>query len=245
MTEDGEETGGGGVDPSPDTLGAPDGARGGGRAIAWVALASLVLGVALCGLGGWTAIGKLAHLGAAAGGPRDAAPATTEVVRPTVDVVVAVRDLARLETAQYHMERVIDLEERQRRLFGLLETSDAILLVAAGDVRAGVDLGAIEDDDVDADLAAGTARLVLPAPEVLSARLDEGRTYVHTRRTDTLGRRSETLETRARQEAERTIREAAVEAGILDRARDNARRTVTSLVRSLGFGEVTVRYRDE
>jgi hypothetical protein len=75
---------------------------------------------------------------------------------------------------------------------------------------------------------------------VFSARLDNQRTYVHTRTTDVLARRSQTLETRARQEAERTLQQAALESGLLTRADRNAARTVESLVRSLGYTDVDV-----
>ena len=180
----------------------------------------------------------------AAGGD-DEEEDTVTVVRPTPDVIVAVRDLARLESAQYHVERVIDLRDRQQRLFGLVEAEDAILMVAAGEVTAGVDLTKLEDGDVVVDPEAGTAEIVLPPPEVLITRLDNDRTYVHTRETDALARRSETLETRARQEAERTLRDSALEGGILDRASRNAEQTVEVLVRSLGYDQVTVRTRSE
>jgi hypothetical protein len=63
---------------------------------------------------------------------------------------------------------------------------------------------------------------------------------VHTRRTGVLARRQEQLETRARQEAERALVKAALEAGIEQRAADNAKRVVEGMVRSLGFSEVTV-----
>lgn len=164
------------------------------------------------------------------------------VLRPTPSVIVAVRDLARLETAEMHVERVIDLTDRQERLFGLVDVEDAILLVAAADVVAGVDLGGLRESDVQVDAARRRVVLTLPSPEVLSTRLDSEHTYVHTRRTDVLARRREDLETRARQEAERTMQQAALDAGLLTRARTNAARTVEALVRSLGYERVTVQW---
>lgn len=168
------------------------------------------------------------------------ASSSVTVVRPTPSVVVAVRDLARLETTTYHVERVIDLRDKQSRLFGLIESEDAILLVAAARVTAGVDLTKLQDEDVRADRDKGTARVELPAPEVFHAALDNERTFVHSRDTDLLARREPNLESKARLAAERTVREAALEAGILDRACDNAQRTVASFVRSLGYRDVTV-----
>jgi hypothetical protein len=79
---------------------------------------------------------------------------------------------------------------------------------------------------------------------VFSARLDNERTYVHTRRTDLLAQRNEELESQARRAAEQTLRAAAEDSGILQRAQDSVGRTVTSLVRSLGYTEVKVDFRD-
>src|SRR5262245_35280205 len=60
------------------------------------------------------------------------------VVKPTSSVLAKIQDMKRLESVVFHMERVIDLSEKQSQLFGLVQSEDAILLVAAADVRAGV-----------------------------------------------------------------------------------------------------------
>jgi hypothetical protein len=165
------------------------------------------------------------------------------VVQPTPDVLVAVRDLARLESASFHMERVIDLSDKQSKLWGMINTEDAILLVAVAEVSAGVDLQKLTAADVVVDPARRTARVSLPAPEVLHAALDNDKTYVHSRKTGTLANRRENLESRARKEAERTLVESARQAGLLTRAGDNARRTVQALVHSLGYDQVEVTVR--
>jgi hypothetical protein len=162
------------------------------------------------------------------------------VVRPTSSVLAKIKDMKRLESVVFHMERVIDLSEKQSQLFGLVQSEDAILLVAAADVRAGVDLGKLGPGDVVVDTDKRTARITLPPGEILSSALDGNKTYVHTRKTGVLARRRENLETRARQEAEKTLVEAAREAGIITRAEENATRTVGDLVRSLGYDEVEV-----
>ena len=174
-------------------------------------------------------------------------PAATSVsvLRPGPNVIVAVRDLAELTSAEYQVERVIDLTEQQTRFFGLVKAEDALLLVASGSVAAGVDLSQLREEDVRIDEARKSVRIRLPPAKILSSRLDNERTYVHTRRTDVLAERKESLETRARQEAERAIVEAARQGGILQRAQTNAQRTVESLVRSLGYGSVSVEVRAE
>ncbi len=167
-------------------------------------------------------------------------PDVVQEVRPTPDVITAVRGLVRLETVAYHGERVVDLRDWQQVLGGLLEAEDAILLVAAGDVIAGVDLEKLRPEDVEVDRAAGRVRIRLPEPEILASSLDNDRTFVYARDTDTLARRSETLETRARQEAERTLTQAALEAGVLARAARGASAAVEGLVRGLGYPDVQV-----
>src|SRR6266542_3332208 len=155
--------------------------------------------------------------------------ASRTVVRPTGTILMAVRDLARLETNELHMEKVIDLTDRQSRFFGLVPTSDAILLVAAGDVTVGIDLTKLGEHDFEVDRATGAARLVLPALEVLSVRLDEEHTYVYKRTTGLLADRNEQLESKARQEAVRAIGEAANEGEVMEKARKQAERQLQEL----------------
>lgn len=171
-------------------------------------------------------------------------PATTvtTVVHDTPSVIVAIHQLARLETTSFHIERVIDLKDKQTRLYGLVQGEDSILLIAAGDVVAGVDLSQMRETDVTYGKDGKSARVVLPAPSIFSTRLDNSRTYVHSRTTDTLATRAETLETRARQMAERSLHDAAVDAGILQQARSGAERTISTLLRSLGFQRVEVAF---
>lgn len=166
-------------------------------------------------------------------------------LRSSPSVVTAVRDLARLESVEYHVERVIDLRDRQSLLFGLIKTQDAILFVAVGQVTAGVDLNELAEKDVVVDRARDTAVITLPPARVHSVRLDNERSWVYARTTDVLAQRREDLETRARREAERTLEQAALDTGILQRARSNAEHTVAALVRSLGYTTVTVTSRTE
>jgi hypothetical protein len=159
------------------------------------------------------------------------------------DVITQVRELSRLEGVSYHVERVVDLHDSQQRLFGLVKADDAILLVASGDVVAGVDLGKLAADDIVISADKRSVTIHLPPAEVFSARLDSERTYVHTRKTDLLAQRKESLETEARAAAEKTLQNAAEDAGIVKKAEESVSRTVRSLVRSLGFADVRVDFR--
>ncbi|HEY3593066.1 MAG TPA: DUF4230 domain-containing protein [Polyangiaceae bacterium] len=162
------------------------------------------------------------------------------VVRPTNTILMAVRDLARLETGELHMEKVVDLTEKQNRFFGLVDTSDAILLIAAGDVTVGIDLTKLGDDDFSVDAQTGAARLTLPEPEILSVRLDEEHTYVYRRSVGMLAHRNEQLEVTARREAVRMIGDAARDAMVMDKARTQAEREVRGLLQRFGVTRVNV-----
>jgi hypothetical protein len=168
------------------------------------------------------------------------ASTTHTEVRPTPDVLLAIKSLARLETQSYHLERVVDLSDHETHLFGLLPAKDAILLVAVGDVVAGVDLDHVSAGDVSTDWTARSATLHLPPPSVFSATLDEKATRVYSRSTDLLAVRHEDLEDRARIEAVRTMEKTAIDQGILDHARTDAEKSLTALLRSLGFTDVQI-----
>ena len=202
------------------------------------ARATLIAGAVAIAAGGFFA----ARLLAPPPGPR---LSPDERLADTPVVLQAVRGLARLESVAYHMERIVDLKQRQPRLFGLLEVEDEILLVAAGDVIAGVDLAKMRDGDVTALPDERRVRIQLPPTEILVVRLDNELTYVHSRKTDFLAKRAEEIETRARQIAEESIRGAALSAGILDRARQGAEQSLTVLIRSLGYDHVDVTWAEE
>lgn len=176
--------------------------------------------------------------------PAEAAADET-TLRGTAHVRAAVRDLARLESAEFHMQRVIDLRDRQSRLFGLVEAEDAILLVAAADVVAGVDLAEMGDGDIVVEEVGRAVTLRLPPPRVLATRMDAEHTFVHGRSTDMFARRSDSLESRARRVAEQKLREAAISAGLLDRARRNAGDTLRTLMGALGFETVVIEWADQ
>lgn len=156
-------------------------------------------------------------------------------VRNTDTVLVAVRSLARLESVAFHMERVIDLKQEHPHAFGMVKTKDSILLVAAGDVIAGIDLSKLKPEDVLVKPYERRVQLRVPPAEILSVSLDEQRTYVHSRSTTMLTKPALDLETRARQQAVGSIRDAALQAGILERARQTATQTLRALVLSLGY----------
>jgi hypothetical protein len=159
---------------------------------------------------------------------------TPTIIPDPVTIILQVRNLSRLETASYTIEKVITAETGQGPfsfLFG-----DRLILVARGQVIAGVDLGKMEDGAI-LITEDGTVVVTLPEAEILVATLDNQKSYVVDRDTGLVGT-NPALETEARQAAEKEVLNAALEDGILDTAQRNAEMYVRQLIMALGFDEV-------
>jgi len=164
-----------------------------------------------------------------------------EVLNPTptvlpdpVTIIHSVRSLARLETIQYTIEKVIAAETGQGP-FGFL-FGDRLILVAHGVAIAGVDLSKVSPADLT--VQNGALYVNLPEPEIFIATLDNEKSYVYSRDTGVLTRGDINLETTARQAAEDEIKKAALEDGILNQAQQNAEYFLERLLRDLGYPEV-------
>jgi hypothetical protein len=162
------------------------------------------------------------------------------VEHPTPTVVKDLRELARLETLSMHVEKVIDVKDHQTRLYGLVDAEDALLFVATGEVVLGVDFGKLADADARFDESTRTAYVHLPAPEVLSTRLDEPHSYVHARATDVLAKRNEALESVARRDAIVAFEAAAKDPKAIARAKEQAEKQLRTLAKAWGARDIVV-----
>lgn len=159
---------------------------------------------------------------------------TPTVIPDPVTIIHDVRSLARLETIQYTVEKVITAESRQG-LFGFL-VGDRILFVAHGTVIAGVDLEKLQPDDLR--VQNGILYVHIPEAEVFVATLDNDQSYIYDRQLGFLTRGDQNLETAARQAAEEEILQSALDDGILEQAQTNAESYLLRLLLNLGFPEV-------
>lgn len=160
---------------------------------------------------------------------------TPTVLPDPVTVVREIRSLARLETIQYSLEKVITAETGQGP-FGFL-FGDRLIFVAHGVVIAGVDLGRMAPSDVEFD-DLGRVILHVPPAEIFVTALDNEKSYVYDRDTGILRRGDVELESAARRAAENSLRQAALDDGILDQAQTNAEAYLYRLLRSLGYSDV-------
>src|SRR5580658_1477201 len=98
-------------------------------------------------------------------------------------VVDRIRQLSRLETVVFSLDKIVEGEKETAYLPSFL-VGDKLLLIAHGEVTAGVDLGQLKPGDVW--VHGDSVRVRLPAPQVLSTRIDNGQTRVYSRTTGLL-----------------------------------------------------------
>ena len=156
---------------------------------------------------------------------------TPTIIPDPVTYITEIRALARLETIQYSVEKVITAEVGQGSfdfLFG-----DKLLFVAHGTVIAGIDMNKLGPEHLRYD--GNVLYVTLPPAEVFIATLDNQKSYVYDRETGIFTNGINDLETLARQTAEQEILKAAMEDGILNQAQINAEAFLLKFFAALGF----------
>lgn len=153
-------------------------------------------------------------------------------------VITQMRELGRLETASYTVEKVLEGGVDQGNDLLNLLLGDRLLFIAHGEVIAGVDLTELADEDVTVSDDRQSVTLRLPPARILTQRLDNELSRVYDRQQGLLTKGDPDLESQVRQEAERAVLQAACEGGILEQAQINAQRQVQILLLALEFREI-------
>lgn len=201
-----------------------------------LSLGTLALGIVL----GFLLLATFAHLARSGFWSRFASLVVGRGVGNDISspaVVDKIRQLSRLETVVYSLDKIVG-GQRQTPYIPDILVGDKLLLVAHGEVTAGVDLGQLKASDVS--VKGDAVHLRLPDPQVLSTRIDNGKTQIYSRTTGFLVPADPSLESEVRLTAEQEITQAALADGILEKARQNARTSVTALLYGLGFRAVDV-----
>jgi hypothetical protein len=158
------------------------------------------------------------------------------VDQPTI--VRQIQQLQRLETVSYTMDKIIS-GERDNAYLPKFLVGDRLLLVVHGEVIAGVNLAKLQPRDVSVN--GRNLSIHLPAAEIFTTRIDNGKTRVYSRDTGLFSSPDPQLESEVRLEGERQLQQAALQDGILKSADQNARNTVSSMLKGFGFTQVELR----
>lgn len=163
-------------------------------------------------------------------------------------VLKSIEDLGELKAASANLQVIVDVEKDVNNIPDWLK-GERTLFVAAGSVDAVVGLSQIGKDDIDLSSDRKSVTLTLPRAKLTDARLDTKRSRVYDRDRGILDRVGDALGDGAGTDQEvyelgtRKLEEsAAADPDILLRAEKNTKATLTSLLRGLGFEQVTIRF---
>ncbi len=171
------------------------------------------------------------------GGDLVSAPTATPLPPPSV-TIAGIRAAAELATVAYQAVAEVPNERVPDDFRQYLGVREQLLLIVYGEVKAGFDLSRLREDDLWQD---GTrVQLHLPAPEILSSSVDLERTHVVFYRKSLLIEHDPNLGQESFQIAEDAIRQAALEADMLENAAKYGQLFFENFLRSLGFTEVRV-----
>jgi hypothetical protein len=192
----------------------------------------ILLTIAVIGGAVWlsTGVGMLHLLGMFRSGQT-----SINVSQPTV--VRQIQQLQRLETVTYTMDKIIS-GERDNPYLPKFLAGDRLLLVVHGEVIAGVDLAKVQPADVI--VRGQSITFHVPQSEIFSTLIDNARTRVYSRDTGLFTSPDPNLESEVREEAERQLQQAALQDGILKTADQNARSTLSSMLKGFGFAQVDI-----
>lgn len=164
-------------------------------------------------------------------------PEPFQEIGPTV--VRSIRDLSNLTTVE--MVEYTIVEKGTDEGFLAWARGDSVELFAVARIGAGVDLGevSVRSFDLSED---GVVELVVPAAEVQYVAVDNDATQILDRDTGLFTRGDPRLESEARRIADESLRQAALDEGILEMAEDNAREVITNFLLSLGYRDVVLEF---
>lgn len=227
----------------PDLYAAPRGSAGGSGGCAQAILYLVIGGVVALLILLFAGDRLLGRVGEALNPARNVGALVASPTPTIVDRGATVRQiqgLSRLETARYSIETVIEAGVEgnafQNLLFG-----DKLLLIAAGNVTAGVDLSKLQEQDVQMSADGKQIVVTLPPSEIFAASLDEQRTRVYDREQGFLASQNQDLETEARRAAQARILQAACDDNVMQTAAEESQQSVERLLRLAGFEQVEVR----
>jgi hypothetical protein len=175
--------------------------------------------------------------------------ASREVDRSQPVLLKAIVDLSVYKAASGNFQVLVDLEESSPGI-PLAVKGQRTLFVAAGSVDAEVDFSTIDKGAIRVSDDGRSVQVTLPRARLTKARIDPDNSYVFSRERGLLDRLGSVLsdnptsERRLYQLAEDRLEAAAARSGLVEQAERNTRAMLQSMLRSLGYRDVTVTFRN-
>ena len=169
-------------------------------------------------------------------GIQAAAPQPTPTIVVLPPVLKVIQEKSRLETVSYFLTTVADV----KKTVGLLNQEQRVVLVACGNVAAGIDLKKISDANIS--FRGESVVIQLPEAEIFTTALSEDVssecTYVAYLSYGFLLEEDPTMESEARRQAMDKMQATALANGILEAAEKNAETEVRRLLFFSGYKSV-------
>jgi len=156
---------------------------------------------------------------------------TPTVIPDPITYINQIQALARLETIQYSVQQVVEVDDKQGTFAFLYGTK--MLIQVKGKVIAGIDMQKMQPGDLN--IQNGVLYVKLPPAEVFTTALDESKTQVWNIQTGIFTQPDPTLVIDGLQGAQDKILQAALDDGILDQAQKNAELYLARFFTSLGY----------
>jgi hypothetical protein len=153
---------------------------------------------------------------------------------------LGIQRLNQLATAKQTIQVVVTEKQNAHILRKPLPeflTGERVLLVAVGNVEAGINMDEVDKEDVH--VVGKKVTIVLPDAKILSSSLDEDKTRLYDRDRGLLKiRGNDALLDKARRDAEDRIVDIAKENGIVEQAQNNAKDSIRTLLLNSGYKKV-------
>ncbi|AFZ47026.1 hypothetical protein Cyast_1057 [Cyanobacterium stanieri PCC 7202] len=167
-------------------------------------------------------------------------PHTTNEVDTSRLIVQKIQAVSELTTTVFVMDAVVPTSSN-RRVGDWVIGETNLLYLARGEVRAGIDLSKMDDDDITVD--GNTLIITLPSPEILDSKIDvnQSQVYDYNRGFLNLGPDvAPDLQTQAQRVTLKRVIESACEADILNQANQRAILTINQLMAHSGYDSVKI-----
>ncbi len=156
-------------------------------------------------------------------------------------VVQQIRGVSELTTTVFAMETVVPTSQERQWGNVVLGRTD-LLYIGYGEVRAGIDLGQLDEDSIR--YHGDKLTVTLPPPQILDQKIDVERSRIYQYDRGFLNLGPDTapeLQNLAQRQTLAKITAAACDQGILDQANERAEMAVGSLLKGTGYKEVEIK----
>lgn len=156
-------------------------------------------------------------------------------------VLQKIEELGSLELVKFNYNDVVE-EAIKRKFLDIdqLAPDSKVLLIIAGEATACIDLTKVQEDDIN--VGENVVKIVLPRPELCYVKIDHNRSKIYDANFTARLLNPELID-EGFKNAETRIRNDAIGYGILDQAKENARKILVPLFNEITHKKVTISFK--